>query len=68
MGLFSNVSVVKHLRDFHAEVDALRSVEADVADVTVAQDAADTQTPAQVAVLGDVQERLQGVTLTATQR
>lgn len=59
--------VVKHLRDFHSEVQTLCSLKADVADGTVAQEAANTQTPAEVTVVGDVQERLQGGGLAAAQ-
>lgn len=59
--------VVKHLRDFHGEVQALCSLKADVADRTFAGEAADTQTPAEVTVVGDVQERLQDAALAAAQ-
>ena len=59
--------VVQHLRDFHCQVQALCSLEADITDGTVTQAAADTQTPAEVTVVGDVQERLQGVGLAAAQ-
>lgn len=60
-------SVVKHLRDFHSEVQALCSLKADVADGTVTQEAANTQTPAEVTVVSDVQEGLQGGGLAAAQ-
>lgn len=51
--------MVKHLRDFHSEVQAFCSVEAQVAQWTVALEAArNTQTPAQVAVVHHMQERL----------
>lgn len=59
--------VVKHLRDFHGEVQALCSLKADVADGTVAQATLKTQKPAEVTVMGDIQERRQVVGLTATQ-
>lgn len=57
--------VVKHLRDFHSEVQALSGLQADVANGTVAHEAANAQTPAEVAVVGDVHETLQGGALAA---
>lgn len=59
--------VVKHLRDFHSKIQALCSLKADVADRTVTQEAANAQTPAEVTVWGDVQKRLHGGGLAATQ-
>lgn len=62
--------VVKHLRNFHREVQALCSLKADVAGVadgTVTQAAANTQTPAEVTVVGDGRERRQAGGLTAAQ-
>lgn len=59
--------VVKHLRHFHSEVEALCSLQADVTHGTVAQDTANAQTPTEVAEAGDVGERLQGGGLTAAQ-
>lgn len=59
--------VVKHLRDFHSEVQALCSLQADVTDGAVTQEAADTEKPAEVTVVGDVQEGLQGGGLAAAQ-
>lgn len=61
------VSVEEHLRDLHGEVQALGSLEADVADGTVAQETASTETSAEVTVVGDVQEGLQGGGLAAAQ-
>lgn len=52
------VSVVKHLRDFHSEVQAFCGVEAQVAHRAVALEAADAQTPAEVAVVHHVQDGL----------
>ena len=60
--------MVKHLGDFHSEVQTLRCLEADVTDGTVAQEAANTQTPAGVTVLGESHEGLQSGGLAATQR
>ena len=60
-------SVVKHLRDLHGEVQTLCGLQAEVADGTVAGEAADAQTPAEVAVVRDVQERLQDAALAAAQ-
>lgn len=59
--------VVKHLRNFHSEVQALCSLKADIADGTVAQACLNTQKPAKVTVMGDIQERRQVGGLTATQ-
>lgn len=59
--------VVKHLRNFHREVQALCSLKADVADGTVTQAAANTQTPAEVTMVGDGRERRQAGGLTAAQ-
>lgn len=51
--------MVKHLRDFHSEVQAFCSLEAQVAQRTVALEAArNTQTPTEVAVVHHPQERL----------
>lgn len=61
------VLVVKHLRNFHSEVQALCSLKADIADRTVAQAALNTQKPAEVTVVGDIQKRWQAGGLTATQ-
>lgn len=59
--------MVKHLGDFHSEVQALCSLEADVTDGTVAREVANAQTSAEVAVVVDVQERLHGGGLAATE-
>lgn len=59
--------MVEHLRDFHGKIQTLCSLETDVADGTVTQ-TANTQTPAEVAAMGDVQERLQGGGLATAQR
>lgn len=59
--------VVKHLGDLHAEVQAFGGLKADVTGGTVAQEAADAQTVAEVTVVGGVQERPQGAGLAATQ-
>lgn len=56
---WQRASVVKHLRDFHSEVQAFCSLEAQVAQRTVALEAArNTQTPTEVAVVHHPQERL----------
>lgn len=55
-------SVVKHLRDLHGEVQALGSLEADVA-----QAAAGATATADVTASRHVQERLQGGGLAAAQ-
>lgn len=55
------------MREFQSEVQALCSLKTDFAGRTVAQEAANTQTPTEVTVVGDVQERLQGAGLAATQ-
>ena len=59
--------MVKHLGDLHGEVQALGGLEADVVGGTVAQEAANTQTPAEVTAPGDVQEGLQGAGLAAAE-
>lgn len=59
--------MVKHLRNFHGKVEALRGLKADVADGTVTSTAANTQTPTEVTVVGDVEESQPAGGLTATQ-
>ena len=61
------LSVVEHLRDFHREVQALSCLKADVRHWAVAEETANPQAAAEVAVVGDVQERLQGGGPAATQ-
>lgn len=59
--------MVKHLRNFHGEVQALCGLEADVAHGAVTQAAADTQTAAQVAQAVDVRYGGQAAGLAAAQ-
>lgn len=59
--------VVKHLRNFHGEVQALCCLQADVAHGTVTHAAADTQTAAQVAKAVDVRDGRQAAGLAAAQ-
>ncbi len=59
--------VVKHLGDLHSEVQALCGLNADVTGGKVAQEAANTQTPADVTAVDDVQEWLQGGGLATAQ-
>lgn len=51
--------MVEHLRDLHGEVQTLCSLEAYVADRTVAQAAAGPQAPAELTAAAHVHERLQ---------
>lgn len=52
--------MIKHLRDFHCQVQALSSLNADVTDGTVTQEAVDTQTAEEVTVAGDGLAAAQG--------
>lgn len=59
--------MVKHLRNFHGEVQTLCGLEADVAHGTVTQAAAETQAATQVTQAVDVWDRRQAAGVTAAQ-